>query len=176
MSDLEFPIVAPEKWANLMPLLIGVVAPVGALVAIGLGKPQPQEWPIIALAIAMMPLMAGLLAWSMHHRSVSLSSAGMRIRGLPWARVVPLGDLDIASVRIVNLDEQRKLRPGFKIAGARLPGFRSGWFRLHDARRAYVLLTDWRRTVELPRKDGRVYLFSLQRPESFIDALGNLTR
>lgn len=176
MSELDFPIVPPEKWANLVPLLMGVVAPVGAMVAIGLAKPPPQEWPIIALAIAIMPVMAGLLAWSMYHRSVSLSSDGMRIRGLPWARVVPLGDIDIANVRIVNLDDQRKLRPGFKIAGSRLPGFRSGWFRLHDARRAYVLLTDWRRTVELPRKDGRVYLFSLQRPESFIDALGKLTR
>lgn len=176
MSELDFPIVPPEKWANLVPLLMGVVAPVGAMVAIGLAKPPAQEWPIIALAIAIMPLMAGLLAWSMYHRSVSLSPAGMRIRGLPWARIVPIGDIDIANVRIVNLDDQRKLRPGFKIAGSRLPGFRSGWFRLHDARRAYVLLTDWRRTVELPRKDGRVYLFSLQRPESFIDALGKLTR
>lgn len=176
MSEHEFPIIAPEKWANLMPLLLGVVAPVGAVVAIGLAKPQPQEWPIIALAILMMPVIAGLLAWSMHHRSISLSPAGLRIRGLPWPRIVPLGELDIANVRIVNLDERRELRPGLKIAGTRLPGFRSGWFRLHDARRAYVLLTDWRRTVELPRRDGRVYLFSLQRPESFIDALGKLTR
>ncbi len=176
MSELDFSIVPPEKWANLVPLLIGVVAPVGALVAIGLAKPAPQEWPMIALAILIMPLMAGLLSWSMYHRSVSLSPTGMRIRGLPWARVVPFGDLDIGNARIVNLDEQRKLRPGFKIAGSRLPGFRSGWFRLHDARRAYVLLTDWRRTVELPRKDGRVYLLSLQRPEAFIDALGKPTR
>ena len=82
----------------------------------------------------------------------------------------------MAKARIVNLDEQKKLRPGFRIAGTRLPGLRSGWFRLHDGRRAYVVLTDWRRAVELPRRDGRVYLFSLQRPEAFIDALGKLTR
>lgn len=176
MSEQDFPIIAPEKWANMMPLLIGVLAPVGALVAIGLARPQPQDWPIVALAIALMPVTAGLLAWSMHHRSVSLSPAGMRIRGLPWTRIVSFGDLDITKVRIVNLDDQHKLRPGFKIAGARLPGFRSGWFRLHDARRAYVLLTDWRRAVELPRKDGRVYLFSLQQPDAFIDALAKLTR
>lgn len=176
MTELDFPIIAPEKWANLVPLLIGVVAPIGAVLALSLAKPQPGEWPIIILALAIMPLMAGLLAWLMHHRSVTLSPGGMRIRGLPWARIVPFDDLDIANVRIVNLEDQRSIRPGFKIVGASLPGFRSGWFRLHDARRAYVLLTDWRRTIELPRKDGRVYLFSLQRPESFIDALGKLTR
>ena len=176
MNEQEFLMVAPGKAALLLPVILGILAPVILLGVVALAAPQPADWPKFAVAVSMLPVIAAVLAWTMHHRCVSLSPTGLRIRGAPWRRITAFADLDVGNARIVNLDEQKNLRPGFKIAGARLPGFRSGWFWLRDGRRAYVVLTDWRRTVELPRKDGRVYLFSLQRPEAFIDALGKLTR
>jgi hypothetical protein len=52
-----------------------------------------------------------------------------------------------------------------------MPGYRSGWFWLRDKRRAYLVLTDWKRVLALPKRDGGIVLLSLQRPEALLDAL-----
>lgn len=171
MNELDFAITPPGKGARMFVLAVGLLAPPLMLMVITVLGPGPDDWPLILVAIALLPASMGVLAWAMHRRSLQVSDAGLRLRRWPWPRIVPWAELDVTGARIVNLDEQLELRPGLKLAGARVPGFRSGWFRLRDGRRAYVVLTDWRRTVELPRKDGRAYLFSLLRPDAFLDAI-----
>jgi hypothetical protein len=169
--ERDFAISPPGKGARFFLLAVGLLAPPAMLLVMAYAQPPPESWPLLFLAVALLPATMGVAAWAMHRRSLQISDAGLRVRRFPWPRIVPWSELDLAAARTVNLDERTELRPGFKIAGARLPGFRSGWFRLHDGRRAYVVLTDWRRAVELPRKDGRTYLFSLPNPDAFLQSL-----
>lgn len=175
MIERDFAISPPGKGARFFVLAIGLLMPPAMLLVLAYAQPPPESWPLIFLAVALLPATMGVAAWAMHRRSLQLTDAGLRVRRFPWPHVVPWAELDLARARAVNLDERPELRPGIKYLGARLPGFRSGWFRLQDGRRAYVVLTDWKRAVELPRKDGRAYLFSLPNPAAFLQALGERT-
>ena len=48
---------------------------------------------------------------------------------------------------------------------------RSGWFYLRNKHYAHVLLTDNKRVLMLPKRDGGLLLFSLVRPQALLDAL-----
>ena len=171
MNTQEFEIVPPGKIATLFPLLVGLVLPLVILIAMAFAAHGFPDWLRVAPALLLMPAVAGLLALSMHGRRIRLSDNGLTLRRLPWPRPIALSTLDLGQARIVNLDEHPELRPVFKIAGSRLPGFCSGLFRLRDRRRATVLLTDVRRTLVLPLRDGSVVLLSPQRPDALLQAL-----
>jgi hypothetical protein len=171
MSEQEFEIVPPGKIVLLFPLFIGLVLPIFVLVALILAAKGRNDWLLAAPAELIMPLVAALLAWSMHRRKVRLSDAGLTVHLLPWRSAIKLSDLDLDNARIVNLDEHRELLPVRKIAGTYLPGYRSGLFRTRDRRRATVILTDRRRVLVLPKRDGNLILLSLQRPDALLAAL-----
>ena len=170
MEEKRFEIVPPGKQVLLVPLLAGALAPVGVLVALYAKADTPMPLPVL-IALAAMPLFAGLLAFDMFRRDVRVGDKGLRVRALPWSRATPFAELDIDRAEVVDLQARRELMPRFKIAGARLPGFRAGLFRLRDKRRATVLLTDLRRVLVLPRRDGSLLLLSLQRPEALLQEL-----
>lgn len=58
-----------------------------------------------------------------------------------------------------------------RVLPTNLPGYRSGLFWLRNKARAQVLLTDWRRVLVLPRRDGGMVLLSPQRPDALLAAL-----
>ena len=171
MTEQTFEFVPPGKLANLFPLFFGVALPLILLGVVVIAAQGSREWIIAARAIVLLPIVAGILAWSMHHRSLSLSGAGLRVRRFPWPLVLPLKELDLAGARLVDLARETELRPYLKLAGTRIPGYRSGWFWLRDRRRAYVVLTGDQRVLLLPKRDGQIFMFSLQRPEALLDAL-----
>ncbi len=176
MTEQNFEFVPPGKAASLFPLFIGAGLPLimlGVMVAAARGS---RDWLVAAPAVLLLPLVAGLLAWSMHHRRLGLSAAGLKVRSFPWPMVVPVAALDLEGARLVDLDRESELRPHLKLAGTRLPGYRAGWFLLRDRRRAYAVLTGNQRVLLLPRHDGKLFLFSLQRPEALLDALRNAAR
>ena len=176
MNEQNFEIVPPGKLANLFPLFMGVVLPLILLGVLVVAARGSREWQDAARATVLLPLIAGILAWSMHHRKLSLSDAGLKVRWLPWPLVIPVAEFDLDGARLVDLAREAELRPYLKLAGTRLPGFRSGWFWLRDRRRAYVVLTGDQRVLLLPKRDGQLLLFSLQRPEALLDALRRATR
>jgi len=172
MSPQRFDIVAPGKWARMFPLLIGLALPIALLAVMALEKPQGHDWLTSTPAIVVLPLVGLFLARRIHRPSVCLLDAGLQLGALPWRRV-PVSAMDLAQARVVNLDELREWQPVLRIAGASLPGYRSGLFRLRNGRRARILLTDRRRVLLLPRLDGGAVLLSLTRPEALLAALRN---
>ncbi|HMB57387.1 MAG TPA: PH domain-containing protein [Arenimonas sp.] len=173
MTTQEFAIVPPGKFARMFPLFIGLVLPLAMLTAMVLAAKGSRDWLYASPALLIMPLTAGMLAWTMHRRTIQVSDQGIVVRRFPWPRMIKLAELDLAQAGIVNLDERLELQPIFKIAGSALPGYRSGLFRLRDRRRATVLLTDWKRVLVLPKRDGSVILLSPQRPDALLEALRN---
>jgi hypothetical protein len=118
-----------------------------------------------------MPLVAGFLMQQVFRRKFRLSPAGLRLRTLPFPRTVPVSSFDLERAEIVDLGKRPELMPKYKLAGTRMPGLSSGKFYLRDKRRASVFLTELRKVLLLPLRDGTVVMLSLQRPEALLDAL-----
>jgi hypothetical protein len=171
MSAQVYPLPAPAKVAVLFPLLIGLAIPIALLVAIAYASPANPDLPRASAAVAVLPVVALVLAWSMHHRQVELRDGVLQVRRWPWPRRAPVDAFDLSGARIVDLDAEPALRPRLKIAGARLPGFTSGLFWLKDRRRAYVLMTSRRHVLVLPHRDGSVWLLGVERADALLAAL-----
>jgi hypothetical protein len=171
VDEKRFEIVPPGKHVLIVPVLVVLLA-IGGFVVVQFTAPQrtPVPWPAW-LAFAVMPVIAGLIAMDMLRRDVRLDDAGLRLRTLPWRSTVKLSELDLERAEIVDLYARKELMPRVTLMGSRLPGYRSGVFRLRDKRRASVLVTDTSRVLVLPKRDGSVILLSLQRPEALLEAL-----
>lgn len=169
MKKQEFEFAAPGPFARLLPLLIGAGLPLIVIAVVAL-HPQRTAWAQVLPALLVLPLVAGILAFAMHRRKLVLEGDRISYHFIPW-RNARLSELDLDAARIVDLAQERALQPVFRLFGSALPGYRSGWFRLRNRTTAYVVLSDWRRVLVLPRRDGKLLLFSLQKPDAVLDAL-----
>lgn len=171
MSEQRFATPELGKWAQLFPLFIAVVPTLTVVMALALATHGAHRTPARLYLLALLfPAIAAVFAWAWRDRELRLRDGVLHFGRLPWRRV-RIADLDLAAARVVDLRRESALQPVWKIAGTRLPGFHSGWFRLRDGRRAFARLTDWKRVLVLPRPNGRVYLFSVTRAEALLDAL-----
>jgi Bacterial PH domain len=171
MSLQSFALVPPGKFARLFPLFIGVVLPLAVGTAMFVAANGSRDRLVAMPGLLILPLVAGVLAWSMHHRRIEVEDGALILRRRPFAKRVSVAEMDLAQARIVDLDTQRDLQPVLKLAGSGMPGYRIGLFRLRDRRTAWLRLTDWRRVLVLPLRDGKVVLLSAERPEAVLDCL-----
>jgi hypothetical protein len=166
MDARDFELHPPAKAVLLFPLFIGALLPL--LVAGGLMLAVPDDGRNdllrVAIPLLLMPLIGAGMAWNLLHLKVRLSDKGLRIQSLPFPRTLRMADLDLAHAEIVDLNSRPELMPAIKLVGTRLPGYRAGTFRLRDKRHASVILTDLRKVLVLPQRDGKLVLLSLQRP------------
>jgi hypothetical protein len=72
---------------------------------------------------------------------------------------------------VVDIEQERTLRPRGKTIGTAIPGYRSGWFRLANGEKALLYLTDSRRVVYVPTRAGYSLLLSVDRPAEFVERL-----
>jgi hypothetical protein len=158
--------------AVVFPVLLGALLPAVLVTAMALADQQGEDWKKAAALVLVLPFVAAAVAWSVRHRTVELLEDGrLQVRRWPVPLRAALGEFDLAQARIIDLASEPSLQPGLKIAGSRLPGFTSGRFWLKDKRRAYVLLTDRRRVLVLPRVDGQVWLLGVERADALLAAL-----
>lgn len=173
MNGQEFEIIPPGKFARLFPLLIGLLVPVAIIVAVAVAA-APVPWLQVLPPLMALPVVAAIMAWAMHRRRVRIRDKFLVYGHFSWSRCA-IAALDLEAARVINLDEERDWQPVTRLAGSRLPGYCSGWFWLRNRRRAYVLLTEWRRVLMLPKRDGGLILLSAQRPDALLEALRRAT-
>jgi hypothetical protein len=173
VSAQAFTLPPAGKFAAVVfPVLLGVLLPVVLVTAMALADQHGEDWKKAAALVLLLPFVAGAFAWSIRHRRVELLEDGrLQVRRWPLPLRAAPGEFDLAQARIVDLANEPALQPGLKIAGSRLPGFASGRFWLKDKRRAYVLLTDRRRVLVLPRVDGQLWLLGVERADALLAAL-----
>ena len=173
MDARDFELHPPAKAVLLFPLFIGALLPL--LIAGGLMLAVPDDGRSdlvrVAALLLFMPLIGAGMAWNLLHLKVRLSDKGLRIRSLPFPRTLRLAELDLAHAEIVDLNSRSELMPAIKLVGTRLPGYRAGTFRLRDKRHATVILTDLRKVLVLPKRNGKLVLLSLLRPEALVEAM-----
>ena len=170
MSAQEFEFAPPGKFAQMFPLVLGLVFPLIILALFASTAKETSEWLTVGPALLLLPLAATFMAWRMHRRTLKLEDGVLKYGRMRWLQTA-VGAIDLTAASILSLDEHRELQPVRRIAGTDMPGYRSGFFRLRDKRRAYVVVTDRRRVLVLPKRDGGLLMFSLVRPEVALDAL-----
>jgi hypothetical protein len=124
---------------------------------------------ITAFNLAMSGLMVYLGVLSRRVR-YEVGPAGLRIVGL-YGRMIPVASLLPGEARQVDLSQEASLRPVIRTNGAGLPGLLIGWVRLATGAKALVFLTDRRRVVHVPTREGYSLLLSVESPAQFLDAL-----
>lgn len=144
------------------------LALLAALVAVAFAaRQEPKLWYTLPVLAAS----AALVGVSVQRRRVELADGVLRIVAGINTLSVPVASLDPSATRIVELREQRQLRPLFKTFGTALPGLQAGYFRSRDRRKCFALLTDKHRVLVLEETGGRRVLLSLERPQALADAL-----
>ena len=114
------------------------------------------------------------IAYSARHTKFELTEGGLHIRGTLYGRFIPLASLIPEEADIVDLQGQSILRLTRRSNGVGLPGYRAGWFRFNQGKKALLFVTDPSRVVYLPTREGYPLLLSMERGEAFIDSLKRL--
>jgi len=86
-------------------------------------------------------------------------------------RSLALAELQLAQARVVDLGERSELKPLLKTNGVGLPGFKSGWFRLRNRRKAFVAIAAGPRVLWLPTHNGYDLLLQPRQPQALLDRL-----
>ena len=171
MSPRDFPIVPPGIATLLLPVF-ACVACLGLLVGVLLAAhASQQEWLHASPAFICVLVVVPLVAWRIARRSVRLDDRGLHVHRLPWSRAIAVADLDLDRAEVVDLSQHASLKPTLKLIGSRMPGYRSGHFRLRNGARASLAITDPRRVLVLPRRDGNYVMLSLENPGALLEAL-----
>ena len=130
--------------------------------------------PLLGLVLLVLVGTAAIVGLSIKGSRTStfeLSPAGLRLRGDLYGRRLPASDLRGGAARVVDLGQERALRPRNKTIGTALPGYRAGWFRLANGEKALLYLTDSRQAVYVPTRAGYSLLLSVDRPAAFVERL-----
>lgn len=186
-SRRRFAVVEPRSAIVTVALLgAGLLALTGVMVAHAGGLadtlPWSTPWPLPSWMQAILPwALAGCTALCFvglctlyGRRSVALEDGILVIRAGLNTRRVPAMAIELERARIIDLDAVSELQPSRMTLGSSLPGYRAGWFRSRQWGKGFYLLTERRRVLWLPERDGPHLLLSLQHPQALLAALNAL--
>jgi hypothetical protein len=125
--------------------------------------------PVLLILVVVGGLL-GASVYGANHARFELSAEGLRLRGDLYGRFIPRAQLNVAGARRLGPDD-KDLEPGLRTMGTGLPGYKAGWFRLHNGEKALLYLTDRSRAVYIPTSAGYSVLLSPADPDGFLRAL-----
>ena len=130
-------------------------------------------WIIIPTIIVLMGAIIILtnVAYSSQKASFELSSAGLRLRGDLYGRLIPAASLLAKEAKIINLSNETEYQPVSRTFGTGLPGYSAGWFRLRNRNKALIYVTDYNQVIYVPTTKNYVVLLSVSQPTAFLEKL-----
>lgn len=126
--------------------------------------------------LLFLQLLYLVVAARIRRAGVALNAQAIGIDSGFGSRLIALQRFASRGVREIDLTQHPQLRPLLKTWGIGLPGFRAGWYRLRDGRKALCLITDRTNVCLLEDDTGLVYLVSLDDPAPLRRALQNTGR
>lgn len=118
--------------------------------------------------LALLFLRLGLASRSI---SYEVDGDGLHVRAPLFSRDLARSQLALDQARVVDLAAAPELKPRRRTKGLGLPGFRLGWFYLHNGERALVFLTRPSQVVYLPTHEGYPLLLATPSGEELLAAL-----
>ena len=126
--------------------------------------------------MAAMAMGFGWLATSATRPSIKVDETALTLKAPFYGRSIDLPRIRFEEARVVNVDSSSDVRPTLRTNGIGLPGLGIGWFKLANGEKALVALSSRDRVVYVPTDEGYSLLFSLERPEAFLEHAGRMKR
>jgi hypothetical protein len=167
VQSFAVPAAPKRAWITL---LLVLALPLGLSLLAGLAANAGNQLRPMVLVAAVCAPLGGFLIWALRRRCIRLQGGHLHVDAAMYRKRVPLTEIDLDALRVVNLEERTELRPRLKTNGFALPGYLAGHFRLADRRRAFCLVTDLRRVLLVPLREGKL-LLSAEHPQALRDAL-----
>lgn len=127
-------------------------------------------FPMVLITVAMLTVFAKCVRAARTARFV-VRPDGLSLEGDIWGRRIPLAALRVTEARVVDAEQEPAFAPLERQMGTELSGYRAGWFRLRNAERALVYVTDRRRLAYIPTTQGYSLLLSVADPAALLDSL-----
>lgn len=168
----SFGVTPPPAYAWAFLVLLGCALPLMIIAMLWMSG-QAMSKSGAAPALVIVPAVFVMLSLAMQRRAVELRDGMLEVRAALFRQRIPVAQLDLDRARIIDLAERTELRPVIKTGGMSMPGFHAGRFRLREKfGKAFCLLTDRRRVLWLPLRDGKdQLLLSLEQPQALLEAL-----
>lgn len=169
----------------LFVLVVGLPLMISAL-SLGLAPLSHDAQPLVgdslastaaltlASVAALTLLLWAALAFCLRRQSLRVDAQGIEVRSTFFRTQVAIAQLQLDQARVVDLAEHTELRPLLKVRGYALPGFRSGWYRLRERRKAFVATADSRLVLWLPSTAGHGLLLDVHDPNGLLRQLREL--
>lgn len=129
----------------------------------------------VGVTLAGIALLGGAIALvidrAMRRHALTVDADGMEVATTFYKRRLAWGELHLDQGRVVNLDEHTDLKPLMKTNGTAFPGFKSGWFRLRNRKKALVAMTRGPRVVWVPTTKDYGLLLQPRQPQALLDHL-----
>ncbi len=111
-------------------------------------------------------LIMGARYWRVAPHQVILDGQNLQLNGL-FKKTLPLTELSLSQLRIIDLNQEKGFRPKWRTLGMALGNLQSGWFRLHNGEKSFLLVTGKSNVIYLPTTKGFSLLFSVSHPQEF---------
>lgn len=137
--------------------------------------PSSTAWvvtlSIVVVCLALLLLFA-YIAYSMRNVTVEVENDGLRIKGSLYGRFIPKEQIIKDGIRTLDLSVEREFKPRIRTNGIGLPGYKEGWFKLRNGKKALLFVTS-NTVVYVPTNNFAVML-SVKNPEIFVETLKTL--
>ena len=137
--------------------------------------PSSTAWvvtlSIVVVCLALLLLFA-YIAYSMRNVTVEVENDGLRIKGSLYGRFIPKEQIIKNGIRTLDLSVEREFKPRIRTNGIGLPGYKEGWFKLRNGKKALLFVTS-NTVVYVPTNNFAVML-SVKNPEIFVETLKTL--
>ena len=130
-------------------------------------------WILGVVCIILVIVFAALAytAYSARNSRIEVGENQLRLVGDFWGRSIDFSSLQLDNAAIIGLDSSSNYAPRRRTFGTAVPGYASGWFRLHNGEKALAYLTNRESVVYIPTSLGYSLLLSADRPQQFLEAL-----
>ncbi|WP_456486705.1 PH domain-containing protein [Candidatus Alkanophaga liquidiphilum] len=137
--------------------------------------PSSTAWvvtlSIVVVCLALLLLFA-YIAYSMRNVTVEVENDGLRIKGSLYGRFIPKEQIIKNGIRTLDLSVKSEYKPRIRTNGIGLPGYKEGWFKLRNGKKALLFVTS-NTVVYVPTNNFAVML-SVKNPEIFVETLKTL--
>ena len=126
--------------------------------------------PLVGLLLGLTVLFA-FISYSTRNIRFVVSEGGIEIKGCIYGRFISRDILVTEKARIVDLNNEKLLRPSARTNGTSLPGYNEGWFRLSNGQKALLFTTDKSAVIYVPTTEKYDLMISPVQPEKCLGVL-----
>ena len=125
----------------------------------------------IALILVVCLVLVIVIATTIGRGSVEVSRESIKMNASIYGRSIPLASVMVEQAQIIDATKDANLRPKWRTNGIGLPGYAAGWFKLQNGEKALVLITDRRKVLYFPTREGYSVLVSAAEPEKLLSSI-----